>query len=104
MQEISPNADDGVEKRLRAEALLQAYPALSEEEVQQLLQNKADPWLMMAAAQAANALPVPRKHGEHRSHLCSTEGCQYQGLAPCAQPFCSEMNRIWATTRIERSS
>ena len=37
MQEISPNADDGVEKRLRAEALLQAYPALSEEEVQQLL-------------------------------------------------------------------
>lgn len=78
-------------------------PALAQE-VQQLLQNKADPWLMMAAAQAANALPVPRKHGEHRSHLCSTEGCQYQGLAPCAQPFCSEMNRIWATTRIERSS
>lgn len=37
MQEMSPNADDGVEKRLRAEALLQAYPALSEEEVQQLL-------------------------------------------------------------------
>ena len=78
-------------------------PALAQE-VQQLLQNKADPWLMMAAAQAANALPVPRKHGEHRSHLCSTEGCQYQGLAPCAQPFCSEMNRIWATSRIERSS
>ena len=78
-------------------------PALAQE-VQQLLQNKADPWLMMAAAQAANALPVPRKHGEHRSHLCSTEGCQYQGLAPCAQPFCSEMNRIWATTRIEHSS
>lgn len=78
-------------------------PALAQE-VQQLLQNKADPWLMMAAAQAANALPVPRKHGEHRSHLCSTEGCQYQGQAPCAQPFCSEMNRIWATSRIERSS
>ena len=37
MQEMSPNADDGVEKRLRAKALLQAYPALSEEEVQQLL-------------------------------------------------------------------
>jgi hypothetical protein len=29
--------------------------------VQQLLQNKSDPWLMMAAAQAANALPVPRR-------------------------------------------
>ena len=77
-------------------------PALAQE-VQQLLQNKSDPWLMMAAAQAANALPVPRRNSEHRSHLCSTEGCQYQGLAPCAQPFCSEMNRIWATTRIAPS-
>ena len=78
-------------------------PALAQE-VQQLLQNKSDPWLMMAAAQAANALPVPRRNSEHRSHLCMTEGCQYQGLAPCAQPFCSEMNRVWATARIERSS
>ena len=73
------------------------------QEVQQLLQNKADPWLMMAAAQAANALPVPRRNSEHRSHLCSTEGCQYQGLAPCAQPFCSEMNRIWASQRVAAS-
>lgn len=77
-------------------------PALAQE-VQQLLQNKSDPWLMMAAAQAANALPVPRRNSEHRSHLCSTEGCQYQGQAPCAQPFCSEMNRIWASTRIAPS-
>ena len=77
-------------------------PALAQE-VQQLLQNKADPWLMMAAAQAANALPVPRRNSEHRSHLCSTEGCQYQGLAPCAQPFCSEMNRIWASQRVAAS-
>lgn len=72
------------------------------QEMQQLLQNKSDPWLMMAAAQAANALPVARRHGEHRSHFCSTEGCQYQGVAPCAQPFCSEMNRIWATKRTDR--
>ena len=77
-------------------------PALAQE-VQQLLQNKSDPWLMMAAAQAANALPVPRRSGEHRSHLCMTEGCQYQGLAPCAQPFCSEMNRIWAASGVARS-
>jgi hypothetical protein len=77
-------------------------PALAQE-VQQLLQNKSDPWLMMAAAQAANALPVPRRSSEHRSHLCMTEGCQYQGLAPCAQPFCSEMNRIWATSGVARS-
>ena len=77
-------------------------PALAQE-VQQLLQNKSDPWLMMAAAQAANALPVPRRNSEHRSHLCSTEGCQYQGQAPCAQPFCSEMNRIWASQRVAAS-
>ncbi len=77
-------------------------PALAQE-VQQLLQNRSDPWLMMAAAQAANALPVPRRSGEHRSHLCMTEGCQYQGLAPCAQPFCSEMNRIWAASGVARS-
>src|SRR5690606_4105324 len=37
MQDMSPNADDGVVKRLRAEAQLQAYPTLSQEEVQQLL-------------------------------------------------------------------
>jgi molybdenum cofactor biosynthesis enzyme MoaA len=83
-------------------ALALPAPALAQE-VQQLLQNKSDPWLMMAAAQAANALPVPRRSGEHRSHLCMTEGCQYQGLAPCAQPFCSEMNRIWATSGVARS-
>ncbi|MEX8192794.1 Fe-S oxidoreductase [Comamonas guangdongensis] len=77
-------------------------PALAQE-VQQLLQNKSDPWLLMAAAQAANALPLQRRGGEHRSHLCATEGCQYQGLAPCAQPFCSEMNRIWAATGVARS-
>ncbi|MFD2753425.1 hypothetical protein [Comamonas terrae] len=78
-------------------------PALAQE-VQQLLQNKSDPWLMMAAAQAANAVPGERRPlGEHRTHLCTTEGCQYQGRAPCAQPFCSEMNRVWAAARLEKS-
>ena len=86
-----------------ATALALNMPApLLAQEVQQLLHNKSDPWLLMAAAQAANALPQPRRHAEHRSHLCSTEGCVYQGLAPCAQPFCSEMNRIWSTARSNR--
>lgn len=85
----------------QAAALPLTLPApVLAQEVQQLLQNKSDPWLMMAAAQAANALPQPRRNSEHRSHLCSTEGCQYQGLAPCAQPFCSEMNRIWSGSRV----
>ena len=92
-----PSANGG------ATALALNMPApLLAQEVQQLLHNKSDPWLLMAAAQAANALPQPRRHAEHRSHLCSTEGCVYQGLAPCAQPFCSEMNRIWSTARSNR--
>lgn len=92
-----PSANGG------AAALALNMPApLLAQEVQQLLHNKSDPWLLMAAAQAANALPQPRRHAEHRSHLCSTEGCVYQGLAPCAQPFCSEMNRIWSTARSNR--
>lgn len=74
------------------------------QEVQQLLQNKSEPWLMMAAAQAANAVPDARRPlGEHRTHLCTTEGCQYQGRAPCAQPFCREMNRVWAAARLEKN-
>ena len=74
------------------------------QEVQQSLQNKSDPWLMMAAAQAANATPSERRTlGEHRTHLCTTEGCQYQGRAPCAQPFCREMNRVWAAARLEKN-
>jgi hypothetical protein len=78
-------------------------PALAQE-VQQLLQSKSDPWLMMAAAQAANAVPDARRPlGEHRTHLCTTEGCQYQGRAPCAQPFCREMNRVWAAARLEKN-
>ncbi|GGH64049.1 hypothetical protein GCM10010975_30450 [Comamonas phosphati] len=83
--------------------LFASAPALAQE-VQQQLQNKSDPWLMMAAAQAANAAPSERRAlGEHRSHLCTTEGCQYQGRAPCAQPFCSEMQRVWAAAQVEKS-
>lgn len=103
LQPISAAAAKPTPAQLAGLPLAMPAPALAQE-VQQLLQNKSDPWLMMAAAQAANALPVPRRNSEHRSHLCMTEGCQYQGLAPCAQPFCSEMNRVWATARIERSS
>ena len=99
LQPISAAAAQSTPAQLAGLPLAMPAPALAQE-VQQLLQNKSDPWLMMAAAQAANALPIPRRNSEHRSHLCMTEGCQYQGQAPCAQPFCSEMNRIWASARI----
>ncbi|MFC4926245.1 MULTISPECIES: Fe-S oxidoreductase [Delftia] len=77
-------------------------PAFAQE-VQQMLQQRNDPWLHMAAAQASGALPRERRAFEHQSHFCTTEGCQYQGRAPCAQPFCSEMNRLWDVSRTERS-
>ena len=99
LQPVSAAAAQSTPAQLAGLPLAMPAPALAQE-VQQLLQNKSDPWLMMAAAQAANALPMPRRNSEHRSHLCMKEGCQYQGQAPCAQPFCSEMNRIWASARI----
>ena len=99
LQPVSAAAAQSTPAQLAGLPLAMPAPALAQE-VQQLLQNKSDPWLMMAAAQAANALPMPRRNSEHRSHLCMTEGCQYQGLAPCAQPFCSEMNRIWTSSRM----
>ena len=99
LQPISAAAAQSTPAQLAGLPLAMPAPALAQE-VQQLLQNKSDPWLMMAAAQAANALPMPRRNSEHRSHLCMTEGCQYQGQAPCAQPFCSEMNRIWTSSRM----
>lgn len=102
LQPVTASAAQATPAQMAGLPLNLPAPALAQE-VQLLLQNKSDPWLMMAAAQAANALPVPRRSGEHRSHLCMTEGCQYQGLAPCAQPFCSEMNRIWAASGVARS-
>ena len=102
LQPVTASSAQATPAQMAGLPLAMPAPALAQE-VQQLLQNRSDPWLMMAAAQAANALPVPRRSGEHRSHLCMTEGCQYQGLAPCAQPFCSEMNRIWAASGVARS-
>ncbi|ACY30928.1 hypothetical protein [Comamonas thiooxydans] len=102
LQPVTASTAQATPAQMAGLPLAMPAPALAQE-VQQLLQNRSDPWLMMAAAQAANALPVPRRSGEHRSHLCMTEGCQYQGLAPCAQPFCSEMNRIWAASGVARS-
>lgn len=83
-------------------SLASLSPALAQE-VQQMLQQRNDPWLHMAAAQASGALPRERRAFEHQSHFCTTEGCQYEGRAPCAQPFCSEMNRLWDVSRTERS-
>ena len=100
--ELQPMRQAGVQAQ-PATPFAALSPVMAQE-VQQLLQNRGDPWLQMAVAQASGALPRERgAMGEHRSHLCTTKGCQYEGRAPCAQPFCSEMNRIWSVSRMERA-
>lgn len=96
--ELQPLRQSGVSLAAPA-GLTSLSPALAQE-MQQLLQQRGDPWLHMAAAQASGALPRERR--EHQSHLCTTPGCQYEGRAPCAQPFCTEMNRLWGVARMER--
>lgn len=65
------------------------------------LQAKNDPWLQMAALQASGQQPRDdQRLQERRTGLCTELGCPYRGKASCAQPFCAEMNRVWASVRI----
>ena len=75
------------------------------QEVQAMLNNKAtDPWLMMAQAQAdENGKKQSKNANEHNQNFCNRAGCQYQGRAICAQPFCAEMNYLWSVDRAQRA-
>ncbi|MET1115428.1 MAG: Fe-S oxidoreductase [Comamonas sp.] len=65
------------------------------------LQAKNDPWLQMAALQASGQRPrEDERIEEQRTGLCTEMGCPYRGKASCAQPFCAEMNRVWAAVRV----
>ncbi|MEG0002082.1 hypothetical protein [Comamonas sp.] len=65
------------------------------------LQARNDPWLQMAALQASGQQPRDdQRLQERRTGLCTELGCPYRGKASCAQPFCAEMNRVWASVRI----
>lgn len=73
------------------------------QEVQAMLQNKAtDPWLLMAQAQAEGQRRKQQKNANEQSLFCNRAGCQYQGRALCAQPFCAEMNYLWSVDRAQR--
>lgn len=73
------------------------------QEVQAMLQNKAsDPWLLMAQAQAEGQGRKQQKNANEQSLFCNRAGCQYQGRALCAQPFCAEMNYLWSVDRAQR--
>ncbi|MOA33796.1 hypothetical protein D3C78_1551220 [compost metagenome] len=69
------------------------------QQAQAALQARNDPWLQMAAVEASGQKP---REGlpERRTGLCTQLGCPYRGKASCAQPFCAEMNRVWAAARI----
>lgn len=74
-------------------------------EVQAMLQGRGqDPWLLMAQAHADQAHGKPAKHAGEQAGLCNVAGCQYEGRAICAQPFCAEMNYLWAVARAQRRS
>ena len=42
------------------------------------------------------------KNANEQSQFCNRAGCQYQGRALCAQPFCAEMNYLWSVDRAQR--
>ena len=71
------------------------------QQAQAVLQMKNDPWLQMAALQASGQQPrEDQRLPERRTGLCTELGCPYRGKASCAQPFCAEMNRVWAAVRV----
>lgn len=96
-----PNAVTSAAQQAAAASLLPAG-MLPQDAYQALLARGTDPWLHMAQQQASGQLPRERQsHGQGPE--CDRAGCQYQGRAECAQPFCSEMNSLWATDRAARA-
>lgn len=55
-----------------------------------------DGWLHMAQLYAAGLAPRPNTDGHSTASLCNMAGCQYEGRAICAQPFCAQMNYLWS--------
>lgn len=77
---------------------------LQQQEVQAMLQNRVtDPWLMMAQAEAEGQGKKQPRNANEQAQFCNRAGCQYQGRAICAQPFCAEINYLWSVDRAHRS-
>lgn len=73
------------------------------QEVQAMLQNRGtDPWLLMAQAEQDRQGQKQSKNSNEQANFCNRAGCQYQGRAICAQPFCAEMNYLWSIDRAKR--
>lgn len=83
-------------------SLYMPAPMLAQD-VQAMLQGRGtDPWLLMAQAQADGQGQKQRPNANEQAQFCNRAGCQYQGRAICAQPFCAEMNYLWSIDRAQR--
>ena len=75
------------------------------QDVQAMLQNRGtDPWVLLAQGHAQGQGKKSSKNANEQAQYCNRAGCQYQGRAICAQPFCAEMNYLWSIDRAQRRS
>lgn len=95
-----PNAVTSAAQQAAAASLLPAG-MLPQDAYQALLARGGDPWLHMAQQHASGQFPRERQPHSGEGQ-CNHTGCQYQGRAECAQPFCAEMNSLWAAARSSR--
>ena len=73
------------------------------QDLQAMLQGRStDPWLLMAQAEAEGHNKKQPRNANEQANFCNRAGCQYQGRAICAQPFCAEMNYLWSIDRAQR--
>lgn len=73
------------------------------QDVQAMLQNRGtDPWVLLAQGHAQGQGKKSSKNANEQAQYCNRAGCQYQGRAICAQPFCAEMNYLWSIDRAQR--
>lgn len=71
-------------------------------DIQAALQGRQlDPWLLLAQYYASQQNPRQQPHAGEQPGLCVIAGCQYEGRAVCAQPFCAEMNYLWSVARAQ---
>lgn len=95
-----PNAVTSAAQQTVAASLL-PVGMLPQDAYQALLARGGDPWLHMAQQHASGQFPRERQPHSGEGQ-CNHTGCQYQGRAECAQPFCAEMNSLWAAARSSR--
>lgn len=102
--EMQPLPTQAAQQSVQAAAAFSPAQMLTQE-WQALLQTRpTDPWLLMAQQQAGGQQPRQSTYAGEEGGICTVLGCQYMGRAICAQPFCAEMNYLWAVARLQGRS